>query len=137
MKISDLIIIVILGFGVISGMFVFSNDLSQSYNLTLNSNLQTEIENHVRSVNQTYTRILNETIGAGSWVSTAYNIFFTLPAELMNTLVSFTSLVTSFFAVSLTESVIPLPSWFGLMITGLVLVVIIFTIVYMVLGRRV
>ncbi len=137
MRVSEMLILVIISFGVLSAMLTFMGDLSQSYSITVPETLQNETAAYAQRVNQTASDIIETTQTEGGWVETAYNIFFKLPASLIGTVTSSLSVTMSFFSVTMGESQLITPDWFIIMISIIILVTFAFAALYFISGRRV
>lgn len=137
MKISDLLIVVILAFGVMSGMLAFMGDLSQSYDVAIPETLSEQTEGYARQINQTAKDIIDVGSSEGGWGETAYNIFFKLPSSMFSTLTGSVSTVTSFFSIIWSETPLIIPNWFIVMVGILISIVVAFTGLYFITGRDV
>lgn len=131
MKISELLIVLVIGLGVSLGMITFMSDLSQSYDITLPSSLKNESERVLYGMNETTGEIIETLSGSNqsNWVQTAYNIFFRSPVTMISTISTTTSLGTSFVSeMAGTEIGVEggIPDWVIVMIFALIAILVAF-----------
>lgn len=136
---SDLMILVVVGIGVFLGLFTFMNEMddSSAYNITVPEGTKAHMEELNQDMNDTSGNIQGAFTEEQSWIQTTFSIFFSLPGTVIN---SISTIANSAYKLSSmaqgADSDIPTPSWVINLIYILVSIVIVTTIVYLALGRR-
>jgi len=137
-SISSLAIMVVIGVAVFLGMFTFMADLETAgYNITTPSESEEDVNELFEDMNATATEIENTLTGEQAWYQTAYSIFFRLPNTAISTLSTLANSAGKLIAVSMgEESGLPIPAWIPSMLLIIIGLIIAFTAIYLVLGRR-
>lgn len=137
-NISSLAIMIVVGLGVFMGMFSFMSDLKTAgYNITTPTGSEDDIDTLFSNMNQTATDLEHTLTGEQSWIQTAYSIFFRLPNTAIGTLSTVANNAGKLMSITLgEESGLPIPSWIPSIILILIGIIISFTLLYLVLGRR-
>lgn len=137
-SISTLAIMVVVGIAVFLGMFTFMADLeSAGYNITTPTESEEDVNTLFEDMNQTATEIETTLTGEQAWYQTAYSIFFRLPNTAISTLSTLANSAGKLMGVSMgEESGLPIPDWIPSMLLIMIGLIVTFTLVYLVLGRR-
>jgi len=135
MRMFEMVLIVVIAFGVLSGMLTFVSDLSKTYDIELPGDLENKTQDFMDKINKTSTDIVDIAQSEGSWVETTYNIFFRLPSNILTTLTNTISITTAFASTMIDSTGSFIPSWVSTVIFVLISIVIAFAVVYFVSGR--
>lgn len=139
MNISELVVIVIVGFSVIAGFMTFTSDMhAAGYNVVVDETLNEQIETNMMNINATSSELMTTLTNAnGNWLTTLYGVFFQAPATALTTMSGFVSLDMSFFG-ALAGVTIPgatVPAWASLAVSVFVVLTFVFVFFYVVVGR--
>jgi len=140
MNISGIATVVVIGVSVFLGMYSVMFDLNMAgYNIDLPEGSEDSANQLFEDMNKTASDIENTLTGEESWLQTAYNIFFTLPSDAVNTLSVIANSAGKLLGIAAGEDMqsVPIPPWVTTMILTMIGLSIAFTLIYIVMGRRV
>ena len=137
-NISSLAVMVVLGVSVFLGMFTFMADLETSgYNITTPTESEDDVNTLFEDMNKTATDIESTLTGEQAWFQTLYSIFFRLPNTAITSLSTMANSAGKLMSISMgEESSLPIPSWIPSMMLIMIGLIVTFTLIYLILGRR-
>ena len=129
---------VVIGISVFLGMFTVMSDLEiAGYNITTPTDSEEDVNTLFSNMNKTATDIETTLTGEQAWYQTAFSIFFRLPSTAISTLSTLANSAGKLMGVTMGEdSGLPIPSWIPSMILIMIGLIVSFTLIYLVLGRR-
>lgn len=137
-NISSLAMMVVMGVSVFLGMFTFMADLETSgYNITTPTESEEDVNTLFEDMNKTATDIESTLTGEQAWFQTLYSIFFRLPNTAISSLSTMANSAGKLMSISMgEESSLPIPTWIPSMLLIMIGLIVTFTLVYLILGRR-
>ncbi len=88
-------------------------------------------------INTTAVEIKSSLTGEQSWVQTAFNIFFTLPNNVMSTLSTISNSAGKVISLGTNEeNPVAVPSWALYMMYTIIALMVVGSLIYLAIGRR-
>ena len=136
-KISNLMIMMVMGISVFMGMMSFMAELDLTYTISEPDNSSEDLEDIFSGINASTSEIQDTLTGDRGWLETSWNIVFALPQTVMSSLSAMATSAGKLMSVATGEDMmgITVPGWVISMIYLLIAIVIITTVVYLVMGR--
>lgn len=137
MKISNLMIMMVMGISVFMGMMSFMGEMDDNYGISQPTNSSEDLDTIFDNINSSTTEIQSTLTGDKSWLETSWSIVFALPQTVMGTLSTMANSAGKLMSVAQGEDMVEMtiPGWVVSMIAILIGIVIITTLVYLILGR--
>jgi hypothetical protein len=141
-KISSMAFAIVIGMGVFFGLYYFAYDLAyysdgtQKYDINLPDSGAGNMTALWATMENTTTTLQDTLSGSEtSWTTTAYNIFFSVPSNVLRILVTTADAGGKMIGI-LTgpESPLPIPSWVIIMLGVIITLIVGFTFVKFVFG---
>ena len=136
-KISNLMIMMVMGISVFMGMMSFMGELDLTYTISEPDNSSEDLADIFSGINASTTEIQSTLTGDRGWLETTFTVVFALPQTVMSALSAMASSGGKLISVATGEDMmgITVPGWVIAMIFTLIGIIIITTVVYLVMGR--
>ena len=136
-KISNLMIMMVMGISVFMGMMTFMGEMDDNYGISQPTNSSEDLDTIFDDINSSTTSIQRTLTGDKSWLETSWSIVFALPQTVMGTLSTMANSAGKLMSVAQGEDMVEMtiPGWVVSMIAILIGIIIITTLVYLMLGR--
>ena len=136
-KISNLMIMMVMGISVFMGMMTFMGEMDDNYGISQPTNSSEDLDTIFDDINSSTTSIQRTLTGDKSWLETSWSIVFALPQTVMGTLSTMANSAGKLMSVAQGEDMVEMtiPGWVVSMIAILIGIIIITTLVYLILGR--
>ena len=136
-KISNVMIMMVMGMGVFMGMMTFMGELGQTYDIYEADNSSDDIQEIYENIENATTELQGTLTGDDSWLETSWNIVFALPQTAMSTLSTMANSAGKLMTVAMGDesSEVTIPGWIITMMYSLIAIIIVTTLIYLVIGR--
>lgn len=141
MRIGELAFMILISTSILLGMFNFMYDLGyysngeRKYNISVPVNMNATASAIAGNINSTATTITSLVSSKNSFTQTAFTIFFTLPFQIVQALMTIGTSGSNLVGIALgSESKLPIPPWVILISAAMIGIVIAFSIKNSIMG---